>query len=254
MTEAKDDETPSEVESSEQATPPVEPESTPKKKNNATEAKEDETASDTDSSKSATAPVEPEIDATPTEERVEEAEISEKKSSRKVLTWIVIAILLVGGFFLVKNQRSGNDLAKIQGKVALSASQLRNVVLAKKLTVYWAGPQEGAKYTLIATTPGVAFVRYLPGGVGLNDTKTLFRAIGTYAQKNAFAVSTAGAAASGNVGFVNADGNAVFYAKARPSNVYVGIKGKDIQVEVFDPVVDQALGLVLVKNQVRQIS
>jgi hypothetical protein len=166
----------------------------------------------------------------------------------------VIAILLVGGFFFIKHQRSGNDLAKIQGKVALSASELRDVVLAKKLTVYWAGPQEGAKYTLIATTPGVAFVRYLPGGVGLNDTKTLFRAIGTYAQKNAFAVSTAGASATGNVGFVNADGNAVFYSKARPTNVYIGIKGKDIQVEVFDPVVDQALGLVLVKNQVRQIS
>lgn len=218
------------------------------------EAKDDETPSEIESSEPVVPPVEPVAEVILTEEQVEEAEISEKKSSRKALTWIVIAIVLVGGFFFMKNQRSGNDLAKIQGKVALSADDLRSVVLAKKLTVYWAGPQDGAKYTLIATTPGVAFVRYLPGGVGLNDTKTLFRAIGTYAQKNAFAISTAGAAANGNVGFVNADGNAVFYSKARPSNVYVGIKGKDIQVEVFDPVVDQALGLVLVKNQVRQIS
>ena len=221
------------------------------------EAKDDETNSEIDASEPVIPPVEPMesvAEVTPTEEQVEEAVVAEKKSSRKVLTWIVIAIVFVGGFFFVKHQRSGNDLAKIQGKVALSASELRDVVVAKKLTVYWAGPQDGAKYTLIATTPGVAFVRYLPGGVGLNDTKTLFRAIGTYAQKNAFAVSTAGAAANGNVGFVNADGNAVFYSKARPSNVYIGIKGKDIQVEVFDPVVDQALGLVLVKNQVRQIS
>ncbi len=218
------------------------------------EAKDDETPSEIESSEPVVPSVEPVAEVILTEEQVEEAEISEKKSFRTVLTWIVIAIVLVGGFFFMKNQRSGNDLAKIQGKVALSADDLRSVVLAKKLTVYWAGPQDGAKYTLIATTPGVAFVRYLPGGVGLNDTKTLFRAIGTYAQKNAFAISTAGAAANGNVGFVNADGNAVFYSKARPSNVYVGIKGKDIQVEVFDPVVDQALGLVLVKNHVRQIS
>jgi hypothetical protein len=62
------------------------------------------------------------------------------------------------------------------------------------------------------------------------------------------------AQAVGNVGFVNADGNAVFYSKARPTNIYDGLKGKDIQVEVFDPLVDQALGLVLVRNQVRQIS
>lgn len=227
-----------------------------------TEPKDDEATSEVESSEPVTSPVEPEVEAavdtevevTPTEEQVEEAIASEKKSSRKVLVWILVAILIVGGFFIIRNQRSGNDLAKIQGKVALSASELRDIVVAKKITAYWAGPQDGAKYTLIATTPGVAFVRYLPGGVGLNDTKTLFRAIGTYAQKNAFAVSTAGAAANGNVGFVNADGNAVFYSKVRPSNVYVGIKGKDIQVEVFDPVVDQAIGLVLVKNQVRQIS
>lgn len=178
----------------------------------------------------------------------------EKKSSRNVLVGILVAILIIGGFAFVRHPRGGNDLEKIQGKVALSAQDLRDVVVAKKLTVYWAGPQDGAKYTLIATTPGVAFVRYLPGGVGLNDTKTRFRVIGTYVQRNAFAVSTAGAVAPGNVGFVNADGNAIFYSKARPSNVYVGIKGKDLQVEVFDPNVDQALGLVLVKNQVRQIS
>ena len=176
------------------------------------------------------------------------------KRARRVLTSLIIVALLVGGFFAVKQFRGTSDIANIQGKVALSAQELRNVVNAKKITAYWAGPQDGAKYTLIATTPGVAFVRYLPGGVGLNDTKTLFRAIGTYTQKNAFAVSTAGANATGNAGFVSADGNAVFYSTARPTNIYIGIKGKDIQVEVFDPVVDQALGLVLVKNQVRQIS
>lgn len=220
-----------------------------------TRQRDDETISEFRSSEPAISRVLPETEVTVTEEQVEEAIASKKKGSRKGLVWILIVILLaVGGFFIVKNQRSGNDLAKIQGKVALSASELRDVVVAKKITAYWAGPQDGSKYTLIATTPGVAFVRYLPGGVGLNDTKTLFRVIGTYVQKNAFAVSTAGAVVNGNVGFVNADGNAVFYSKARPSNVYVGIKGKDIQVEVFDPVVDQALGLVLVKNQVRQIS
>jgi hypothetical protein len=186
-------------------------------------------------------------------ERVVVAPVAKGKGSRMFLTLVVIAIVLVGGFFAVKHFRSSGDLAKVQGKVALSAQELRDVVIAKKITAYWAGPVDGAKYTLIATTPGVAFVRYLPGGVGLTDTKTLFRAIGTYTQKNAFAVSTAGGLALGNVGFVNADGNAVFYSKARPTNVYVGIKGQNIQVEVFDPVVDQALGLILVKNQVRQI-
>lgn len=197
---------------------------------------------------------EPVAETAPVGERSEGVATSDSKGSRKVLIAILVAILVVGGFAFVRHQRSGNDLAQIQGKVALSAQELRDVVVAKHITAYWVGPQDGAKYSLIASNPGVAFVRYLPGGVGLNDTKTLFRAIGTYTQKNAFAVGTAGALVLGNTGFVSVDGNAVFYSTARPTNVYVGIKGKDIQIEVFDPVVDQALGLVLVKNQLRQIS
>ena len=191
---------------------------------------------------------------TPTEGQVDETVASESKNSRKVLIVILVMILVVGGVALFRHQGSSNDLAKIEGKVALSAQELRDVVVARHITAYWAGPQDGAKYALIASRPGVAFLRYLPGGVGLNDTKSLFRVIGTYTQKNAFAISATGALATGNAGFVNADGNAVFYSKAHPTNVYIGIKGEAVQVEVFDPVVDQALGLALVKNQVRQIS
>ena len=175
------------------------------------------------------------------------------KSMVRFLIALVILVLAVGAYFFISNARNSGDSAKIQGKVALSEQELRDVIAAKKLNVYWAGPLTGAKYTLIATTPGIVYVRYLPGGVGLNDTKTLFRAIGTYAQKNAFSVSENAGKADGNVGFVSADGDAVFYAKGRPTNVYIGIKGKDIQVEVFDPVVDQALGLVLVRGQITLI-
>ena len=175
------------------------------------------------------------------------------KSMARFLIALVILVLAGGAYFFIAQARNGGDSSKIQGKVALSEQELRDVILAKKLTVYWAGPLTGAKYTLIATTPGIVYVRYLPGGVGLNDTKTLFRAIGTYTQKNAFAVSQNAGKADGNVGFISADGDAVFYAKGRPTNVYIGIKGKDIQVEVFDPVVDQALGLVLVRGQITLI-
>lgn len=179
-------------------------------------------------------------------------EPSGKRSPRLIAVFLAIAVLLGGGYFLFSNS-SPNDDAKIQGKVALSAGELRDVVLARKLTVYWAGPQEGAKYALTSTGAGIAYVRYLPGGVGINDTKTAFRAVGTYTQKNAFAVNQATGAQEGNLGFINSDGNAVFYTKSRPTNVYIGIKGKDIQVEIFDPGVDQALGLVLIRGQVVQI-
>lgn len=175
-----------------------------------------------------------------------------KRSPRLVALILAVIVLVGGGYFLITNSNSSDD-TKTQGKVALSAQELRDIVIAKKLTVYWAGPQEGAQYALTSTGTGIAYVRYLPSGVGLNDTKTAVRAIGTYTQKDAFAVNQATGQQTGNVGFISADGNAVFYTQSRPTNVYIGIKGKDIQIEVFDPGIDQALGLVLIRGQIAQI-
>ena len=176
-----------------------------------------------------------------------------KRSSRLIALAVALVILIVGGVTLF-SKSSGNDSDKVSGKVALSATELRDEVAAKKLLVYWVGPQDGAKYTLNTTTPGVSVVRYLPAGIGANDTATPVRSVGTYAQKGAFDVATTSATTIGNVGSVNADGNAFFYAEGRPTNVYIGIKGKDLQVEIFDPVANQAINLAQIQNQVRPIN
>lgn len=176
-----------------------------------------------------------------------------KRSSRLLVFLLVTVLLMIGGYFFVSKSKN-SDVDKIQGKVALSVQELKDVVVAKHLTVYWAGPQDGAKYALIAASPTIAYVRYLPGGVGLTDTKTLFRVIGTYAFQNAYKVAAATGNILGNIGFINSDGNSVFYSTSRTTNVYVGIKGKNIQVEVFDPGVDQAVGLVTVKGQIRPVA
>jgi hypothetical protein len=165
---------------------------------------------------------------------------------------LAVVILGVGGYLAISHF-SGNDAEKTQGKVAMSAEDLRSIVIAKHLTVYWAGPTTGAKYALIANKAGSSFVRYLPNGNGINDTTTSFRVIATYTLKNAFSITQSAGKVTGNVGFTNVDGNAVFYVKARPTNVYMGIKGQDTQLEIFDPGIDQALGLSLIHNQIVQI-
>lgn len=182
-----------------------------------------------------------------------------RKQKRKrplvtVTSLLAVIILGVAGYFIISHLGSNGDLQKTQGKVAMSADELRSVVLAKHLTVYWAGPTPGAKYVLIANKAGSTFVRYLPNGNGINDTTTSFRVIATYTLKNAFLITQSAGGVSGNVGFTNVDSNAVFYVKSRPTNVYVGIKGKDIQIEIFDPGIDQALGLSLIHNQIIQIA
>jgi len=199
-------------------------------------------------------PVSPSIESQVEHSAVVQAPTSSRgKKMIRTVVFIVIIALAAGGYFYISHANKTADISQLQGRVPLSQTELRNLVIANHLTVYWAGPMDGAKYTLTANTSGIAYLKYLPGGVGLNDTKTLFRVIGTYTQKKAFAVAQNTGAAPGNVGFINADGNAVVYSSSRQSNVYIGVKGKDVQIEVFDPADGQALGLVLIRGQIRQI-
>lgn len=180
--------------------------------------------------------------------------VQKKKNHRGLIALILLVIIGVGAYFLVSHKGNAISLDKIQGTVALSEQELRDVISANHLTVYWAGPMAGAKYTLLATNPAQIYIRYLPGGVGATDKSPQYRIVGTYVKKSAFAVGQYTGTLAGNVGMVNPDGNSVFYSSVRETNVYVGIKGKDIQIEVFDPVAGDALGLVLNKNQIVPVS
>lgn len=183
-------------------------------------------------------------------------DVKRKRGKRFYLIITLILVLFFSGtsYYFISKATSGGDALKIQGKVAMTEAELRDVVAAKKLTVYWAGPLDDTKYALIANKAGSSFVRYLPKGNGINDTTTSYRVIATYIQKGAFLVTQSAGGVTGNVGFTNVDGNSVFYVKTRPTNVYMGVKDKDIQIEIYDPGIDQALGLALIHNQIRQIS
>lgn len=141
----------------------------------------------------------------------------------------------------------------MQGRIALSEKGLRDVVRKNNLTAYWVGPIAGDTYSIFVPKSGVAVVRYIPAGASVTDASPSFRLVATYVQKNAFATTQLAGAKEGNLGFTNIDGNAVFYVKARPTNVYVGIRGQDVQLEIFDPGQDQAVALALFRGQIQQI-
>ena len=174
--------------------------------------------------------------------------------SRRLFAFLLASVILMIGGYVFVSKSKNNDIDKVQGKVVMSAQELKDVVAAKHLNVYWVGPQDGAKYSLIVSSPTIAYLRYLPGGVGLTDTKTLLRIIGTYSMKNAFTVVANTGNILGNIGFTNADGNSVFYSTGRTTNVYVGIKGKDTQVEIFDPGAEQSVGMATIKGQLRPVA
>jgi hypothetical protein len=176
-----------------------------------------------------------------------------KKTMLGFLVVFLVAGFILGGFYFGTHYKKVSDAQKMQGAVALSERDLRNVIVAQHLTVYWTGPVAGNKYSLFVPKAGVAVVRYLPGGQGLLDTAPKYRLVATYSQKNAFSVTQSAGASMGNLGYVTIDGNSAFYVKAKPTNVYVGLKNQDIQLEIFDPGQDQAVALSLFHGQIQKI-
>ncbi|HEX7405651.1 MAG TPA: hypothetical protein VF307_06990 [Candidatus Nanopelagicaceae bacterium] len=176
-------------------------------------------------------------------------------------------LLLAGGFIAViilglvvshqvtpSGGSDANDPLKIVGQVALSEQELRDVVNARQLTVYWAGPMAGAKYSLISVAAaGQSFLRYLPNGTGLADKSGNFRVIATYRKSNALAVTKRIGAKPGNFGFMTSDGNSAYFSTSKPTNVIVGLKGVGYQIEIYDPNSKLALGLAT-QGQIQKIN
>ena len=139
------------------------------------------------------------------------------------------------------------------GQVALTEAQLRDLVISKKLTAYWVGPLDGAKYSLISNANGQVFVRYLPEGKGLEDTNADYRVIATYPQSDAFSITKAAGNQANAISVTNVDGAQVFYSKSYAANVYVAFPDAPYEIEIFDPKDGGALSLATNAGLIQKI-
>jgi len=174
---------------------------------------------------------------------------------RLVIAIVAAVVLSVGASVLIasNHQKKVDQLLMVNGFLSMDEKQLREVVIAKGLTVYWAGPQNGGRYVLNASNPLQISLQYLPRGKGITDAGGVYRALETFVQKDAFAVVQKGGTSENGVGFINADGNSVYYNKLDPTSVYIGVKGQDLQVQIFDPKPDQSLGLAMSQGTISKI-
>lgn len=178
-----------------------------------------------------------------------------RRLSPFLLTAVLAAGLTYGIIKYTAPQHFGLQfvLKATNGKVALTDRQLRDIVVGEGLTVYWLGPEDGARYALISVNQHQNYVRYLPGGQGLSDVGANFRVVGTYEAKDAFAITQREATTANGVGLTSSDGNAIYYNTSRPLSVYVGLKGTDDQIELFNPTAGEALADARTPGQIRQI-
>lgn len=141
----------------------------------------------------------------------------------------------------------------IAGKVALTESELIAAVKKTGLEIYWAGPVNGAKYTLSIPADGQAYVRYLPNGDGLSDTKPNYVVIATYTTVDAFTTTQSAGNQSNGVVFINRQNAVVYYSKSMPTNVYVAYPDSKYQIEIFDPLAAGALDIASKQGALRLV-
>ncbi len=183
----------------------------------------------------------------------------QKARFRRLVPYVVTALLFstvsfgAEYYFNAKRHASEEMLLVLHGGKAVDVNELRDVVLANHLNVYWVGAEKGSKYVLNAAVLTSISLRYIPAGKSPNDAQVSYREVGTFVSANAFVVTQKAGSLANGVGFVNVDGNAVYYDSRDPKNVYLGIKGEDIQIEIFDPRPDQSLAAAIMRGQVQKI-
>lgn len=163
-----------------------------------------------------------------------------------VVTAVITLVLTLGfsSLFATNPLDTTTLAARISGGVALSEDELRDVVVTLGETVYWAGPQRGAKYTMNAQNVGAIYVRYLPDGKGISDTAPNYRVIATYKEANGYDATLAAGNQANGVSVARPDNTGViYYNKNTPTNVYLAYKSQPYQIEIFDPSAEVALDL-----------
>jgi hypothetical protein len=181
-------------------------------------------------------------------------------SPKIILLMLLSALISSGVTYAVTNNSSSAPTASsttltevISGKVALTEAELIAAVKELGADVYWAGPVKGAKYTLAVPVDGQAYVRYLPEGQGIDDTKPNYVVIATYTTTDAFTATQAAGNTSNGVSFISASGAAIYYSKDAPTNVYVAYPNLNFQVEIFNPIAATALEIASTNGALRLV-
>ncbi len=188
-----------------------------------------------------------------------------KWSRRKLLTIRTVLLILVAtlstfgaiGLGHIHGVRSsyGTKIAlQLNGQSEMTESQLRKVVTSNHLLVYWAGGEKDARYLLSSTNRAAIVLTILPPITVARSTRASYPEITTYTQSDAFQAVLSGGGNANVGGFINDDGNSVFFTKMDPHDVYVGIRGLDIELQIFNPSPGQSLALAREAGMLRPIS
>lgn len=133
------------------------------------------------------------------------------------------------------SKSSTSTTAKRAPAVAATLPDLKNLQSSLRHPIYWVGAKSNYTYELTKTNGGNVYVRYLPSGVRVGDSRPDFLTVGTYPQTNAYQnIQTAAKRKGAHESKLPGGGLAVQNA-SRPTSVYVAYPNSSLLIEVFDP-------------------
>lgn len=120
------------------------------------------------------------------------------------------------------------------GPGTVSRSALRARAAQADQPIYWAGPIPGRRFE-VTETPERIYVRYLPRGARVGAEKP-YLTVATYRHPDAFTATQTVARHPDTVRIDVGGRGIAFYARGRPTSVYLAYRGSPYQIEVFHPV------------------
>jgi len=153
-----------------------------------------------------------------------------------------IAVLLVL-WLLIDDNDPAEPEPVTGGARIVGADELRRMAAAGKDPVYWAGPPAGSQLELSRPEATRTYVRYLVGDAEAGDRRP-FLTVGSYRIGDAAAVLRRQGARPGGVLATAPRGGTVYFERKSPQSVYLAYPGENVEIEVYAPSFQQALGLV----------
>jgi hypothetical protein len=172
-----------------------------------------------------------------------------------VITAVVFSGLTLGAEYMLHSRQisAANATLILHGGQTIGEKELRSLVVSRGLNVYWLGSKPGMKYLINTSQASGISLRCIYPATSPSGSESYYD-VGTFISQDAFALTQKAAQQPNGVGFVNIDGNAVYYDSRDPKNVYIGLKNADIQVEIYDPRPDQALAAALLQGNLKKIN
>jgi hypothetical protein len=154
-----------------------------------------------------------------------------------------IAVLLVVWLLIEDDDSAESPSSVTGGPRIVSVDEMRDVAAAGAAPIYWAGAPAGSQLELSRPEASRSYVRYLVGDAEAGDPRP-FLTVGSYGIKDAAAILRRQGNRPGGVSATAPEHGAVYFERESPTSVYLAYPGEDVEIEVYAPSFQQALGLV----------